>query len=172
MADTEAEGEEAAPPKRKIELQTLLVLLNSLLVLAAVGTAVYTKLMFEKPPLVEEVELEKKKDELKTPATPVDKVMVAFDPMTVNVATTSGKAHFATLGFAVECRDQGAGELVQAKKAILLDKIVQTLGKRQVTQLNTIQGKLLLKTDLIRQFNSELEAGAVTDLYFSSFVLQ
>ena len=174
MAAEEAESseEKASAPKRKLDSQTLLVLANGLLVLAALGAAVYTKILYKKPVIEEAVELKKKQEELKTTPPPTERPLLTFEDLTINIATTSGKAHYATIGFAVECRDDEALRGAKAKKALLTDKLISSLGKRQITELNTIQGKLLLKSELIRSFNEVLSPGEVTDLYFSNFILQ
>lgn len=174
MAAEEAGAEGGAPeaPKRKLDKQTMLVLVNTLLVLAALGTLAYTKLLYKKPAITEHVELEKKQEEIKAAPEPSERPLVKFDQMTINIAMTSGKAHYATVAFAIECRDEPACAAATEKKAILTDKLIAALGRRQITELNTIQGKLLLKSELVRRFNEALSPGAVTDLYFSSFILQ
>lgn len=176
-AETAEEGSEGAEkPKRKIELQTLVLLLNGVLMLAALGVVVYTKMLFERPPILEHTELEKKKEEVKN-AEPKARPMVSFDPITVNIAMTSGKAHYANLSFSVECRDEAICTSINSKKALFLDQMIASLGKRQITELNTVQGRLLLKAELLREFNrimeeTSSESGAVIDIYFSNLVLQ
>jgi flagellar basal body-associated protein FliL len=170
MAEETTEGGGAAPaPKRG---PPPLVLINTVLVLIALGTLVYTKLLFHRPEISESTELQKKKDELKAPPVVEPRSIVSFDQFVVNIAMTSGKAHYATIAFAVECRDSHIEAIVNAKKALFLDKIISALAHRQMTELNTIQGKLLFKTDLMRDFSALTEPGGITDIYFSNFVLQ
>ncbi|MBI3543495.1 MAG: flagellar basal body-associated FliL family protein [Deltaproteobacteria bacterium] len=171
MADDDESTEEK--PKFKLPSpQIMLVVGNSLLVLTALATMVYTKLIYQRPPMNEETEIERQVEESKKPIEPTDHPLVTFDQMTVNIAMTSGKAHFATVTLALECRDGEAASLVGAKRAAITDKLIASLGKRQLTELNTIQGKLLLKTELLREFNTLTAAGSVTDLFFPTFVLQ
>lgn len=182
MAEEQAAGAEGEggekKPKLKIDPQTLVVFVNSALILATLGMLIYTKLIYHRPEIVEEEEIQKKKEELKTPAPVAEKVMLNFDQLTVNVAMTSGKQHYATLTFSVECRDNEVLEQVKRRKALFVDKVIAALGKRQITELNTIQGKLFLKSELLREFNKILKSDnansiqGITDLYFSSFVLQ
>lgn len=176
MADEGKGGEEgatgaAAAPKTR-DPQLLLVLANTLLIVAALGVLVYTKLLFERPPIVEDSEMQKKQEELKTPPPVTERPIITFDQVTVNIAMTSGKAHYVTIAYAVEARDPGIAETVKAKKALFVDKVLGALGRRQMSELNTIQGKLLLKTELMREFNKITVPGGVTDMYFSTFILQ
>jgi flagellar FliL protein len=171
--DHDGGGDDAASaPKRKLDPQLLLVLGNTLLVLGALGTFIYTKILYEKPPIVEETEIQKKEDELKVPAPSAEKVIVPFDQMILNIAMDGAKAHYATVAFAVECRDADVADIVRYKKALFTDKLIAIFGKRQLSELNTIQGKLLLKNELLGAFNQIVPQGAITDFYFSTFMLQ
>ena len=173
MAAEEAGAEGAAEaPKKKLSPQLILVLGNTVLMLAALGVMAYTKLLYKKPTIEEPAELEKKQEELKKAPEASERPLISFDQFSVNIAMTSGKQHYATLAFAVEARDDEAAAIVKAKKDIVTDKVIAALAKRQMTELSTIQGRLLLKSELIRAFNEMTSPGAVTDMYFSAFVLQ
>ena len=172
MAEAEEKGAEEAAPKKKLDLQTILVMANTLMVLAALGATVYTKLLYKKPPIVEEEEIQKKIAEIKSPEPTAEKIIVPFDQLLINIAMTSGKAHYATIALAIECRSEEVAEIAKVKKALLIDKLIALVGKRQMTELNTIQGKLLLKTELMREFSALTKPAGITDLYFSTFILQ
>ncbi len=173
---SKAEGNEGggpAKPKFKLpDTQTLLVLVNSLLVLTALGAMVYTKLIYKRPVVVEETEMKAAAEAVKKPSPPLEHATIAFDQVIVNIAMTSGKAHYATVAFAVECRDAEVANIVKVKKAIFTDRLIAALGHRQLTELNTIQGKLMLKTELMREFNALAPVGGITDMFFSNFILQ
>lgn len=170
--DHGASGAAGAAPKLKLDTQTLLLLANAILLLAALGMFVYTKLLFHRPVIAEETEIQKKQEELKKPAEPTDRPIIVFEQMIVNIAMTSGKAHYITIAFAVECKDDEIAATVKAKKALFIDQLIALVGKRQLTELNTIQGKLLLKTELMRKFDAIVNPGGITNIYFSNFILQ
>lgn len=187
MADeekaAEAEGEEgegaAAPARRRIQINPRIILpiLNTVLVLTAAGTFAYTKLLYKKPVISEYDELAKQKEALKKPEKPVEKPLVNFEQMTINVAPTSGKAHFATIKLSIEARDADASKAAAQLKDAMTDRLIASLARKQLSELNTIQGKLLLKAELLREFNGVLNASArigagITDVYFSTFILQ
>ncbi len=175
MAEEEEEGEEGkAKTKKKLNLspQLLLVLGNTVLVLAALGAAIYTKILYEKPTITETKELRKKQEESKSAGTPSQRPVVTFDQILINIAMTSGKSHYATIIMSLECRDGQAEVLARTKKDIITDRLITMLGKKQITELNTVQGKMLLKTTLIREFNTLLTPGSIVHIYFPNFVLQ
>lgn len=170
MSD-DAGGAPPSGPKSKPNLQTILVLANTVLVLVAVGATVYTKLLYERPAIVEEVELQKKVEEIKEPEAPPERGVVKFDNMMINLLPTKGVTYYVSMTFAVETRDAEATSIVKAKKALFVDKVINLLGKRQATDLNTIQGKLMLKTELIREFNTIAPPGGIVDFYFTDFTV-
>lgn len=166
--------ETPSAPKKKISLQLILALGNVVLVLAALGVLVYTKLLFKKPTITEDKEIAKKEEEIKAPlsALPAERVSVAFESITVNIAAGSEKPHYVTVALAIECRDAEIAEIVKIKKSILTDRMIKAVAEKQLSELNTIQGRLLLKADLIKQYNELTKPGGVTDLFFSEFALQ
>ena len=170
----EDEGEEGGKKKsRKLpDPKLVMVLLNSVLTLGTLGLFVYTKLMWQKPEITEDTEIQKKQEELKSPPPLTEPLLIKFDQLMINIAMTSGKSHYATVAFAVEARDSDVAAIVRTRKALFLDKVIASLGRRQMTELNTIQGKLLLKIELMRDFNGLTMPGGITDLYFSAFILQ
>ncbi|MGE4232390.1 MAG: flagellar basal body-associated protein FliL [Bacteriovoracia bacterium] len=181
MAEAEeASGEtggETSPPKPKISLQAILLLANAVLLLVAVGTAVYTRLLFKRPAISESEEYKKRIEEAKNPPLPAEKAILTFDPLTVNIAMTSGKAHYASLSFAIECKNNEACEVVKKRKPQFLDIVVQTLAKKQITEINTVHGRLFLKSELLKQFNKVMDTSQfghspITDLYISDLTLQ
>lgn len=171
-AEEKAESAVAESPKPKMSLQTLLVLGNAVLMLAVLGLVAYTKLGYQRPVITEPEELAKKQEEIKAAPEPTERPLVSFDQLSVNIAMTSGKQHYATVAFSVECRDDKAAAAITEKKAEITDKVIAILGKRQMMELRSIQGRLLFKSELLRAFNQIVEAGAATDLYFSAFILQ
>lgn len=169
-----AEGGAAEPkPARKIDLQTILALVNTLLVLGALGVMVYTKLIFERPAIVEEVEIKKVEEEVKKPLPPENHEIVPFDETVINLAPSDGRAHYVTVAFSVETRDRETAAIVKYKKAEFTDKVISALGHSHMTELNSIQGKLLIKTQLLHEMNKLVpNNGSIIDFYFSNFVLQ
>lgn len=168
-------GEDAAAgaaPKKKLDMQFLLVVANATLMVLALVAVVYVKLLYHPPSLRETTELTKDAASIAKPQQPSPDIIVSFPEMTVNIATTSGKAHYATVAISLKCLDQRAATLARAQKAILLDRVVFALGKREITELNTVQGRMLLKTELLRDFNDILPGGSILDIYFPTFIMQ
>ncbi len=166
-------------PKRSLPPGLLLAIANTLLILGALGTTIYTKMLYKKPTIDESVEMKKikataaAKDEEETDEKPI----LSFELQTVNIAPTASRPHYVTISYAIELRNSEAESAATQMKAVLSDIVIKNLSKLEMSELNTVQGKLLFKTQLVREFNSKLKEvskieASVNDLYFSNFVIQ
>ncbi len=52
------------------------------------------------------------------------------------------------------------------------DSIVRILNNKAYDDIETVQGKLHLKNEIIAQLNSQMERGVVKNIFFSNFVVQ
>ena len=204
-ADGGAAGGEAGPKPSKLPL--LLGLINTVAVLAAVGALVYTRVLFKRPPITEASE--RARIEAMKAAKP-PKVMtpgeVVFDQTTVNIASSpeapkpaetagpgssapaqlGGKLHYATVSFTLEIRDADAKADIEALKPLITDQFLTLMGKKQFHELTSVQGRYVLKTQIIELANElwtkrQNKDGnipttpaepLVTELYFSQFIVQ
>jgi flagellar basal body-associated protein FliL len=205
-ANGAAEGAESAGPKPS-KLPLLLGLLNTVAVLAAVGALVYTRVLFKRPPITEASEranIEAMK--VAKPAKAVVPGEVAFDQTTINIASSpmepkptessnvggsnpaqlGGKMHYATVAFTLEIRDADKKADIEALKPLITDQFLTLMGRKQFHELTSVQGRYVLKTQVIELANElwakrqNLDAATanspadpiVTELYFSQFIVQ
>lgn len=166
----------------------LFALLNTLGLLAAVGAVVYTRMLFQRPKITESGEraarITQAEKELATPSKPST---IAFDPVTVNIrgggADASPKMHYVTLGFSLEIRDEARSDAVTEIKPLLLDRILHLLGNKAFHELNTVQGRYVLRTEIQDMANSLIterqpkttaprQPALVTGVFVTQFTLQ
>ncbi len=184
-----AEGAEGAPPKPKMPVGTLLALVNTVAVLGALGTFVYTRMLYKRPPITESVERAKLQAQAASAAAgPTTAAMIAFEPVTVNIKTvtseptlgipTQGKLHYVTIAFNVEIRDEKKKEGVEAVKAALVDRVMTLIGTKTFQELTTVQGRYILRTQMIDIGNDLLQKTLkdketiITNVYFNQFMVQ
>lgn len=72
----------------------------------------------------------------------------------------------------LEMLDEEGFEEVMTLGAESRDSIMRILNGKTFDQVETVQGKLQLKTQIIAQINSFLERGVVKNVYFTDFVVQ
>jgi len=180
MSETKQEGApaEAKPPKAKPPLLVILLGVNLLAALGAIGMLVYTKILYKRPPITETEEREKiaRKMEKKTPMGPPGSM--TFPSVTVNLdpaPSDSGgqkKIHYATIGFTMSTVDQEAQSKLQEVRPLIEDKLLTLVGRRSYQDLISVQGRYLLRSQLRESANQLAKEALVTDVYFTEFVVQ
>jgi len=103
--------------------------------------------------------------------------MVTLDPITVNLDPFVGddgksKIHYATLTLAVELRSEQDLEKFNQSKPVVMDRVIQNLGKKKFEDLNQVQGRYLFRSQVIDAANEYLGAPIVSEVYFNDFLLQ
>lgn len=180
------------PPK----LPLILGLLNTVAILAAAGTLAYTKILFKRPPITEDGERARLERAKTAPKPEAQTGYVTFDPLTINISPSppqpkapegaqsqlQGKLHYANIGFSLELHDISRKEEVEAIKPLIADQFLSLVGHKQFHELTSVQGRYVLKTQLIETVNalaakrldtSKPDPGPlVTDLFFNQFVVQ
>lgn len=174
-------------PRGPSKIPLLFGLLNTLGLFAAVGAVVYTRMLFERPKITESTERSARalqaEKELTAPARPA---IIAFDPMTVNIrggGEGSPKMHYVTLGFSLEVRDETLADSITEIKPLLLDRILHLLGNKAFHELNTVQGRYILRTEIQDMANGlvaerqpkttdQRQPALVTSVYVTQFTLQ
>ena len=178
----EAEG---APKQPKTPL--ILALLNTVAIAGALGTFIYTRVIYKRPPITETAERTRLIKQAKTDQKPDMKSgMIPFKKITVNIkpepgnpepapgtsAQIKGKVHYATLKFALKVGDISRQSKVDSISPILMDRILYILGKKSFHELNTPQGRYILRSEILDEANKLLKEPLVTNVYFSEFLVQ
>jgi flagellar protein FliL len=179
MSDKKEEGA-AAPsaPKAKPPLMMILLLVNALAALGAVGMLVYSKILYKRPPITESGESERLKKKFEKPKPEGPPGSLNFQSVTINLAPpeagTGGenKIHYATLAFAVTTIDQGAAQKLEAVRPLLQDRMISMVSKRSYQDLTSVQGRYLLRTQLREAANQLAKEVLVTDVFFTEFMIQ
>ncbi|OFZ83258.1 MAG: hypothetical protein A2583_03225 [Bdellovibrionales bacterium RIFOXYD1_FULL_53_11] len=166
--------------------------LNTLVVLGFFGTVFYTNKVYKKPRITEDDERVRLVQAHASPKPAVAAALINFEPVTINIESTPsmprpadgtnqqihGKLHYVTVGFSIEVRDGGRKDEVEALRPLIMDKMLSMLGRRNYNELITVQGRYVLRTQLLDVVNQLLVKDAVvktavaTNLYFTQFIVQ
>lgn len=179
-------GAAAGPSK----LPTLIAIVNTAVVVGAMAFVLYTRLLYKRPAITEEKERERIAT---TKASPKPDLSgsIAFESITVNIEPIpagikadpgnpmklQGKLHYATVAFSIDVRDMGQKTQIETVKPIFMDRLLSLMGKKTFMELTTVQGRYLLRTQLLDIANELLpqpdgSLPLVSDLYFTQFVVQ
>jgi flagellar basal body-associated protein FliL len=186
---------------------------NVLALLAAAGLLYYTRMVFKRPVITESGERARLAKMHASPLPPSIPMTIAFEPLTVNIEATpvapkadeksnqqiQGKLHYVTLGFSLEIRDSKRKEEIEELRPFLIDHLLHVLGHKKFQELNSVQGRYLLRTEIVNFANDYLEKHKlkgfakpteepkekeddstepapkdilVTELYFNQFIVQ
>jgi flagellar basal body-associated protein FliL len=189
-------GDEVDTGPKPSKLPLLLGLVNSVAILAAVGTLAYTRILFKRPQITEAGEREKIAQMSTAPKVATTTGFATFDPITINIAPSptqpkpadgtptqiQGKLHYATIGFSIELRDIARKDELEAIKPLVIDQFLALVGRKQFHELTSVQGRYVLKTQLIEIVNllatkrlppGTAEAGPLSsNLFFNQFIVQ
>lgn len=97
--------------------------------------------------------------------------MYTMDTLIVNLADQGGK-RYLRLGMQWELSAPEVVQEVDQRMAQLRDAILMILPTKQYADIGSAQGKIDLRDELMARVNSILRAGAVTNIYFTEFVVQ
>jgi flagellar basal body-associated protein FliL len=184
------------PPPARSGPPVVLLLVNFLSLAGVTALLFYTRVLYKRPAITEATERQRLAQVHASPTPPPAPGVVVFEPITVNIEPTPaqpkpadgtsqqihGKMHYVNVGFALEIRDGGQRAMVEELRPVIMDKMLSLLGRRGFHELTTVQGRYILRTQIIELTNQLVAArdGAgekdqnalVTNVYFTHFVVQ
>ena len=93
-----------------------------------------------------------------------------LEPFSTNL---EGKSHqFIRLAVSLEMFDEKSVEEVGGLHGVVRDSVIRILNSKSFYELETVQGKLRLKNQIISRINHFLHRGVVQNVYFSDFAVQ
>lgn len=97
-------------------------------------------------------------------------VMYSLEPFNTNLGGVPRR--LIRMEVNLEMLDAQGFEEVVGLGAKARDRIMKILNSKSFGEIETVQGKLHLKNQIITQVNSFLDKGVVQNVYFSDFVVQ
>lgn len=181
MSDAPAAAEAPSGPKAP-KGPLILALVNTLAVVAALGTLAYTRVIYKRPQITEKAERERLASLYAKPTAPPAPGFVKFDTFVATIqpipgkpkpadgtqTQVLGKPHYASIGMVIEVRDIEEQGRLLAIKPFLMDQILSMLGKKAFHELTSVQGRYVLRTQIVDLANA-LIAKLPADFDPSSF---
>ena len=173
MAARDRDSEQPKRPPTLMELLPKILMmgflgLNIITMVVGAGVIYYTKMYYQKPGITEEtetVEFAKNRDiQDKRP------ILYTFEPFTVNLDGRPRKI-LRTIIQIEMLSAEGFEETVD-RVPVVRDEIVKIFNRKKFEDLESIQGKLFLKEEIITAMNKMLHKGAVRGREGGGFVVQ
>lgn len=150
-------------------IDNLLIALLFLATGAALGTFVYTEMVYKRPLPKDEVELAKLKSDTKGISTPES---YKLDKLTVNLTSKTRRLRFLDVQMHIVVFKKSDISKLEEIKPIINDIIIDVASGMEPDELNSIAGKLIFENRVKKSINDHLKKIIVKELFYTKFVVQ
>ncbi len=167
MAKKKEEVVEEGVEVKKSKKGLFIIIIIAVLVLGGGGFGAYWFLLRTPPPTaaeLAEIEAAKKPE-------PVILPVFALKPFVVNLADKKSR-RYLKVTMKLELSNEDLLEEVDKRRAQLRDVVLTLLSSKTAAEISTLEGKFLLRQDIIKRVNVNLVTGKVTKVYWEEFVVQ
>jgi flagellar FliL protein len=167
-ADVNPESGEAAAEggKRSGKLRLIIIIVVALMVLGGGGFTAYYFLVAPPPPSPEE------------PAGPEDEAnkleilpVFTLKPFVVNLADVKSRRYLKA-SLKLELSSPDLQEELEKRRPQIRDAILTLLSSKTAAEVNSMEGKFLLREEIVKRVNTFLVTGKVTKVFLEEFVVQ
>ncbi len=95
----------------------------------------------------------------------------SLDTFIVNLADKGGR-RFLRVTMHLELRDKSFAGEIDNRLSQIRDSILMILPTKRFEDINSVEGKIALRDEIMTQLNSLLKDGSITNIYFVEFVIQ
>ncbi|HHT68942.1 MAG TPA: hypothetical protein GXZ85_06780 [Firmicutes bacterium] len=152
---------------KKVEVDAkLLIVAIALLIVATVGSAFATYLIFGRG---------NPEGQAQTAETTTRRAMgPTYDvgEFTLNLTSTTNQLRFIRTRIVLETTDSKVVSQLEKRAPQIRDQLISLLRSRTVEQLSSAEGMELLRFDIIKSMNTLVERGEITDVFFIDLILQ
>lgn len=153
----------------------LIIVIVAVLVMGMMGAGFYViwnKVSSFKPEAKQESEKVAEEKEGKKKA---DEGMIgpiySLDTFVVNLGDKGGK-RYLRVTMDLELSNKELMEEIKKRHPQITDTILMVLPTKRCEDIQSVEGKIALRDEMISKINSFLKAGSVTNIYFKEFVIQ
>ncbi|MHC1791097.1 flagellar basal body-associated FliL family protein [Solidesulfovibrio sp.] len=94
---------------------------------------------------------------------------VALPPFVVNLADQNARRYLKVV---LEVEMTGSPELLEANQAKIRDALLMLLSSKTSQDISTLEGKILLRKEIVDRLNQAIGQPKVSRIYFTDFVIQ
>jgi flagellar FliL protein len=186
MAEEEKTEEESAPKEKKSSNMLMIIIIVVLFLIIIIGGVVAFLLMGddEEPmqnsaPQAQERSSSKKSSSSSRPTAqydntrPLDEIGILYplDTFTVNLKSDAGR-RYLKVTMSLELEGEELSLELDAKSAVLRDKIIRILTSKTLEEISSKKGKQKVSQQIMDTLNSMIRDGQIKGIYFTEFVIQ
>jgi len=177
MADEEKEvkedGAEEKPAKKSSKLLIIILLITGLIIGGGGAAAFLVLKNMKSDEKREAIDEKNSKKEGEAEKTNPDKLgpVLALDSFIINLAGAGGR-NYLKMEIALEFDKVEVQTEVENKMPQIKDTILLLLSTKSFEEIQSANGKLMLKNEIISRLNKFLTTGIIQNMYFTNFVVQ
>ena len=95
----------------------------------------------------------------------------SLDTFIVNLAAKGGR-RFLRVTMHLELKDESLAGEIDKRLSQIRDSILMILPTKRFEDINSVEGKIALRDEVMIKLNSLLKDGSITNIYFVEFVIQ
>jgi len=142
----------------------LIISIIVVMVVIAVGAVYFFRSKAGKEPEAEKVPAHEKNSE-------VIRSVYSLNTFIVNLADKGGR-RFLRITMDLELKDESFAEEIDKRLSQTRDSILMILPTKRFEDINSIEGKIALRDEIIIKLNSFFKNVIITNIYFVEFVIQ
>ena len=185
MAEKETKDDASTEGKKSKNLLIIVIIVILLLIVIGGGVIAYLLLNDDEkeaqaaqqqaaPPPQEKAATTKTKsssDDLVSRKLSEIGTLYPLDTFTINLKSDAGRRYLkATIS--LELNGPELSVELDAKKAVLRDRIIRILTSKTLEEISSIKGKQKVSDQIVDVLNSMLADGSIKSIYFTEFVIQ
>ncbi len=163
-------AEEAEKPKgNSKKLLALIFIVANFTIVGGGAYLAYAGTLGYRSPALLEADLDKEMIQFRK-SLEQPPILYTMDPFNTNLDGLPRR--FIRMQVAIEMYDKGGFEEIVTLGGRGRDAILRILNSKRYDQIDSVQGKLQLKNDIIAYLNKQLKHGVVKNVYFTKFQVQ
>ena len=95
----------------------------------------------------------------------------SLDTFIVNLAEKGGR-RYLRVKMDLELKDETLVEEIEKRLSQIRDSILMILSTKRFEDINSVEGKIALRDEIMTKLKSSLKDGNITNIYFIEFVIQ
>ncbi len=150
-------------------IDTIILLIATLITGATLGIFVYSEMLFERPLPSDAVEKEKLIEDSKVAVAPD---IYKVDKLIINLNSATRRLRFLDVEVNLVPFKSNSIEIFDSKKFYIKDAIIDIASNMAPEELNTVAGKVILEERVRKRLNDFFGKSLVKEIFFSRFVVQ
>ncbi len=174
MAAEEKDTQPEQGGKKKSKLKLIIIILLVLVVLGGGGAAAYFIFLKPKPAKQagQQNAAQSQTDAPQTEAVTQIGELYPMESFVVNLADPGGSRYLRVTLQLELTAVKGLKEEIDKRVPQIRDAIITILSSKRYEEINSAQGKMIMKQQIMRRINSLLASGQIANVYVTEFVIQ